>query len=90
MKLTLPMLERYRKRKAAYQTTFRSGVGPEVLADLALFCCAFESTAIPGKTDETLLNQGKRLVYLRIMKHLNFTPEELAVHYDATLRLPPE
>lgn len=89
MKLTLPILERFRKRKAAYQVTFRSGHGAEVLADLAKFCCGWETTASASDRD-TFMNEGKRLVYLRIMKHLNFTPEELAVHYDAVLRIPQE
>lgn len=89
MKLTLDILERYRKRKAAYQTTFRSGNGADVLADLGKFCCAFETTAAASDRD-TFMNEGKRLVWLRIQKHLNFTPEELAVHYDAILRIPQE
>lgn len=89
MKLTLDILERYRRRKAAYQTTFRSGSGADVLADIAKFCCAFDTTAA-GSDRDTFLNEGKRLVWLRIQKHLNFTPEELAVHYDAVLRIPQE
>lgn len=87
MKLTLGIVETYRKRKAAYQTVFRGPLGGDVLADLAKFCCAFETTMGASERD-LLLNEGKRLVWLRIMKHLNFTPEELAVHYDATLRIP--
>lgn len=87
MKLTLPILERFRKRKASYQVTFKSAAGADVLADLAKFCCGWETTAATSDRD-TFMNEGKRLVYLRIMKHLNFTPEELAVHYDATLRVP--
>lgn len=87
MKLTLDMLEPHRKRKAAYQSTFNHGMGPGVLADIAKFCCAFETTASASDRD-TFMNEGKRLVWLRIQKHLNFTPEELAVHYDATLRVP--
>ena len=86
MKLTLDMIEPFRRRKAAYQTVFKSGMGPEVLADLAKFCCAFETTAGP----EMAMNEGKRLVWIRIMKHLNFTPEELTVLYDAMLRISQE
>lgn len=89
MKLTLDILERYRKRKAGYQTIFRGPYGADVLADLAKFCCAFETTAATSDRD-TFMNEGKRLVWLRIQKHLNFTPEELAVHYDAVLRIPQE
>ena len=87
MKLTLGIVERFRQRKAAYQTVFRGPFGADVLADLAKFCCGFETTAGLNAHDMAL-NEGKRLVWIRIMKHLNFTPEELAVHYDATLRIP--
>ena len=89
MKLTALILEPYRKRKAAYQTVFRGPNGTEVLADLAIFCRANETTAVGTDRDMTL-NEGKRLVYIRIMKHLNFTTEELAVLYDASLRAPQE
>lgn len=84
MKLTLSLIEPYRKRKAAYQTAFKTGVGPQVLADLVVFCRAFETTA-----NDPIL-EGRRQVWIRIMKHLNFTPEELAVLYDASLRIPQE
>lgn len=87
MKLTLSILEPYRQRKAAYQSAFKSGSGPQVLADLAVFCRANETTAVGS--DMAML-EGRRQVYIRIMKHLNFTPEELAVLYDASLRIPQE
>lgn len=87
MKLTLPIIEPYRKRKAAYLTTFKTGLGAEVLADLAVFCRAFDTTAVGN--DMTML-EGRRQVWIRIMKHLNFNPEELAVLYDASLRIPQE
>lgn len=92
MKLTLDVIERFRKRKAGYQTIFRGPYGADVLADLAMFCCAFDSTIGPrDRSDrDMIVAEGRRQVYLRIMKHLNFTPEELAVHYDAVLRIPQE
>ena len=86
LKLTLEMLEPHRKRKGAYQMVFQAGYGPEVLADLARFCGAFETTWNENDRQHARA-EGRREVYLRIMKHLNFTPAELAVHYDATLRI---
>ncbi len=88
MKLTLDILERYRKRKAAYQVTYRSGAGADVLAELAKFCCAFETTVNPRDRDrDAWIMEGRRQVYLRIMKHLNFTTEELAAHYEAYMQV---
>ena len=64
------------RRRHAYNVTFRSPLGEEVLRDLARFCRAHESTF---HTDARALAmaEGRREVWLRIQNHLNLTPDEL-------------
>lgn len=76
-------IEFYRRRAAAYRTVFRSERSSDVVADLAKFCCAFESCAVMGNEQQTWLNLGKNLVWLRIQQHLNLSPQELAQLYEA-------
>lgn len=63
-------------RHTAYNAVFRSAHGERVLADLAKFCRANESTF---HADPRLAAQldGRREVWLRIQKHLNLTQDEL-------------
>ena len=64
-------------RKRNYQSAF-SGVGGEaVLADLARFCRADESTFDTDPRISALM-EGRREVWLRITKHLNLSPDKLA------------
>ena len=65
------------KRKRAYALAFGSPAGNDVLIDLASFCRAAETCAVPGNHDGTLLLEGRREVWLRIQQHLNLMPEEL-------------
>jgi len=64
------------RRRHAYNTTFRGPVAEEVLADLAKFCRAHESTAAPDAASAARLD-GRREVWLRIQQHLNLSPEDL-------------
>lgn len=70
-------------RKRNYQTTFAGVGGEAVLADLARFCRADESTF---NTDARIsaLMEGRREVWLRITKHLNLSPDELARYFNPT------
>ena len=70
-------------RKRNYQTTFAGVGGQAVLADLARFCRADESTFNADPRVEGVL-QGRREVWLRITKHLNLTPDELAQYFNPT------
>lgn len=72
-------------RRASYQMTFPK-TGREnnpVLADLAVFCRANESCAIPGDEKRTWMLMGRHEVWLRIQQHLNLTPEQLFALYHA-------
>lgn len=73
------------RRRRAYITSFAGPVGALVLADLARFCRANESTFHPDERPHLLL-EGRREVWLRIQQHLNLTDNELAAIY----RLPTE
>jgi hypothetical protein len=61
----------------AYALTFGSPAGQIVLADLDLYCFGLESVAVPGNSDRTLLNEGRREVLLRIQKFANVNLKEL-------------
>jgi hypothetical protein len=74
-------LEYWRRRKVAYQLTFKQGGGDAVLADLADFCHAFKTTEAPGNDRLSALREGRRQVWLRILHHLELTPAQLSALY---------
>lgn len=77
------LLARIRKRKYAYRRMFLgengqlNADGQAVLADLAKFCKANQSTAVVSPISRTVdpiasaLAEGRREVWLRIMAHLH-------------------
>lgn len=69
------------KRRHAYQSTFRAPTAETVLADLARFCRANQSTFHTDERAHALL-EGRREVWLRIVQHLNLTPDELFALYS--------
>jgi hypothetical protein len=66
----------FRSRRSDYLTTFNGPVPDRVLADLAEFCRARETTF---HTDDRLhaVLEGRREVWLRINKYLNLTDREI-------------
>lgn len=60
-----------------YAVTFGSPAGQRVLADLEIFCCGVESVAVPGNSDRTFMNEGRREALLRIMKFSKITLNDL-------------
>lgn len=70
-----------RNRKRGYQHTFNTPGGREVLADLAKFCRANQSTFHSDPRIHAAL-EGRREVFLRIAQHLNLTGEELFALYN--------
>lgn len=73
------VMEFIRTRQHAYKLVFRwdQPADQAVLQDLARFCRANESCAVPGDHDKTMMLEGRREVWLRIQQHLNLTPEQL-------------
>lgn len=63
-------------RQKAYQSVFDSEFGKIVLADLARFCRADESTFHPDARVAGNLD-GRREVWLRIQQHLQLDSEAL-------------
>lgn len=65
-------------RSGAYRRVFRNDDldAITVLADLAKFCRATQSTFNPDARAHALM-EGRREVFLRIANHLNLTTEEL-------------
>lgn len=76
-----PYLNFLSQRKRAYQQTFASPVGKEVLADLAKFCRANDTCFNPNH-DIGLMLEGRREVWLRIQSHLGLSPEQLVELFD--------
>ena len=68
-----------RDRTVAYKLAFGSPAGQEVLADLARFCRANETTFHTDPRLHASL-EGRREVWLRIQQHLNMTAHEVYKH----------
>lgn len=69
------------QRKRAYQQTFGSPVGKEVLVDLSKFCRANE-TCFHSNHDIAMMLEGRREVWLRIQNHLGLPAEQLVELFD--------
>lgn len=61
----------------AYRTAFASPAGERVLADLARFCRAHETSFTPGDSHATAFFEGARHVYLHITQTAGLRPDEL-------------
>lgn len=70
-----------RDRQSNYQTVFLNPKGEKVLADLAKFCRAHESTFHPDPRVQAAL-EGRREVWLRIQEHLKLDPDKLWAIYS--------
>lgn len=66
----------FRSRRSDYMTTFNNPVGERVLADLAEFCRARETTFHTDGRLHAIL-EGRREVWLRINKYLNLSDREI-------------
>ena len=67
-------------RRNAYKRAFGGEAGDVVLADLAKFCRAHESTFHADARVAGLL-EGRREVYLRIQHHLALTDDQIWALY---------
>lgn len=74
-------MEFVRRRKRDYQHTYLTPSGTRVLLDLAQFCRA-NDTCFHADARLHAVLEGRREVWLRIQKHLNLTPEQLAAAYS--------
>jgi len=78
----IDLFERFWNRRNHYRAVFRSESGTRVLADLREFCRADTSCVVVAKdgkidTHATVLAEGRREVFLRIIETLNLTDEQL-------------
>lgn len=64
------------ERRTDYTRTFDTPHGAKVLADLAKFCRAQESTFHPDPRVHAVA-EGRREVWLRIQQHLNLSEQDL-------------
>lgn len=79
------------RRRTAYVKTFDTPFGAEVLADLAKFCRAQESTFHADPRVHAVA-EGRREVWLRIQQHMNLTEDDLwrALGGPVTISKPPD
>lgn len=82
---TIAFLE---QRRRAYQLTFSSPAGKEVLKDLAKFCRA-NWTCFEIDARMHALFEGRREVWLRLTEHFELDIEDLARRYAPTMTLQP-
>ena len=68
------------QRRLAYKQSLTGPHGEAVLADLAKFCRARETTFHADPRVHALM-EGRREVWLRIAHHLNLSEDELFNHY---------
>lgn len=73
----LPEVERRFRRRRHYRAVFETEDGKWVLADLAKFCGAFDTSMVPNDPFATCFNEGSRRVYLRIRRFLDMTDDEI-------------
>lgn len=74
---TLDTLRRFlATRQGAYRSVFQGPLADKVLADLALFCRANDSTFHSDPRVSAMLD-GRREVFLRIVQHLNLHHNDL-------------
>ena len=75
-------LDFLRGRSQSYKLTFGNPTGNRVLADLAKFCRANDTTFHADPRIAAHLD-GRREVWLRIQNHLRLNPEQLMSIYAA-------
>lgn len=73
------------RRRTAYIKTFQGPFAEEVLADLARFCRANQTTFHSDPRVHAVA-EGRREVWLRISQHLNLTDEQLWQLYGQPTR----
>ena len=75
------LLTRARRTRDAYKRVFggrgSAKDGEIVLADLIALCKPYDSVLVPGASDLTGVNEGKRLVFLHIAAQMNLTDDEM-------------
>ena len=69
-------------RQTAYRAVFQGPMSDVVLADLAKFCRASESTYHPDPRVAAQLD-GRREVFLRIFQHLKLNSDDLWKLYQS-------
>ena len=70
-----PLRSRARELGRQYQAL--SEECPKVLADLARFCLAFDSTHVQDDAELSQINVGKREVWLHIQEMMGLDPSDL-------------
>lgn len=77
------------RRRTAYVKTFSGPFGEEVLADLAKFCRANQTTFHADPRVHAVA-EGRREVFLRIQQHLQLTDDQLWRIYGQPSSTPKE
>lgn len=78
MKLEPQDIAKIREIKAAYQNIYVAA-----LEDMQEFCCANKTCVVPGDHDRTLIREGRREVWLRMMAYRKLDMDELVKRIEA-------
>lgn len=72
-------VEWLRQLKRAYCLTFQFNqpANIQVLQNLAVFCFASKSCAVPGDHERSLMNEGRREVWLHINEYLRLNEAQI-------------
>lgn len=81
----MPAFDEVRRTKQAYDQVFSAPGCDQVLADLAKFCRAEESTFDPDARIHAV-HEGRREVWLRIQRHLRLTPTQLLEYMNPNVK----
>ena len=76
------LFETFRRKRRLYRRVFDTIEGRAVLADLALWCCATQTTHVPGDPYASAQLEGRRQVYLRLRQGVEMTDAEIAIHAE--------
>ena len=70
------MAKELKDKQTLYMQVFKTEAAKQVLADLRVFCCGTKTTFVKGDRDETLINEGRRQVFMQIMNTIKIDYEQ--------------
>ena len=68
--------------KTAYSSIFKGEMGKIVMKDLQVWCHVDKTSFVPGKSDVTDFNEGKRFIYLLICQMAKIDIDKIMARSD--------
>ena len=76
------MMRSLKDKRSVYLQVFGSEAAREVLSDLRATCFATKTTFVKGDPDQTLINEGRRQVFMDIMTMMKVDFEDYYEYDD--------